>query len=67
MILDPWNTSIPFILQNGKNIILGPLKDIKSNIRYNIDFIYEDKGNNIYYLYTSHNESTDLKNLYIKL
>ena len=64
-ILDPWNTN-PFILNNGKNIILGPLRDIKSKIRENIEFMYEDKGDNIYYLYTINNESTDFKHLYIK-
>jgi hypothetical protein len=41
-ILDPWNTN-PFILNNGKNIILGPLRDIKSKIRENIEFMYEYK------------------------
>ena len=28
--------------------------------------MYEDKGDNIYYLYTINNESTDFKHLYIK-
>jgi hypothetical protein len=48
----------PFILNNGKNIILGPLRDIKSKIRENIEFMYEDKGDNIYYLYTINNNVT---------
>ena len=64
-ILDPWNIN-PFILSNGKNIICGPIRDIKSKIRENIEFMYEDKGDNIYYLYTINNESTDFKHLYIK-
>jgi hypothetical protein len=64
-IFDPWNID-PFILKFGKNIILGPLKDVKLKIRHNIEFIYEEKDDNIYYLYTINNESSDFKHLYIK-
>lgn len=64
-ILDPWSVN-SFILNIGNNIILGPLKDIKLKIRTNIEFMYEDKGDNIYYLYTINNESSDFKHLYIK-
>lgn len=64
-IFNPWNID-PFILKFGKNIILGPLKDIKLKIRHNIEFMYEEKDDNIYYLYTINNESSDFKHLYIK-
>lgn len=66
-ILDPWNTSQNFDLKIGKNILLGPILDKKSKKRDNIEFIYEDKGNNNYYLYTSENDSTDFKHLYLKI
>ena len=66
-VLDPWNTSNIFILNIGKNLILGPIIDKKTKIRNNIEFIYESKGNNIFYLYTSSNDSTDFKNLYLKI
>lgn len=66
-VLDPWNTSNIFDLNIGKNIILGPILDKKTKNRNNIEFIYENKGNNIFYLYTSYNDSTDFKNLYLKI
>ena len=66
-ILDPWNTSKIFSLKNGKNIILGPFIDKVSKIRHDIEFIYEDKGNNLYYLYTLYNDTTDFKHLYLKI
>jgi hypothetical protein len=61
-VLDPWNTSNIFILNIGKNIILGPILDKKTKIRNNIEFIYESKDNHIFYLYTS-----DFKHLYLKM
>lgn len=64
-VLDPWNTSNIFVLNIGKNIILGPILDKKTKNRNNIEFIYENKGNNIFYLYTSYNDSTDFKHLYL--
>jgi len=66
-VLDPWNTSNIFVLNIGKNIILGPILDKKTKIRNNIEFIYENKGNNIFYLYTSYNDSNDFKHLYLKM
>jgi hypothetical protein len=67
LVLDPWNTSQIFLLESGKNIILGPVLDKNSRIRHNIEFMYEDKGNDIYYLYTVANDSTDFKHLYLKM
>jgi len=66
-ILDPWYPTQKFNLINGINIILGPLKDKNINSREHIEFIFEDKGNNTYYLFTKNNDSTDFKHLYIKL
>jgi hypothetical protein len=66
-ILDPWNPTQNFNLISGINIILGPLKDKNINLREHIEFIFEDKGNNTYYLFTKNNDSTDFKHLYIKL
>jgi hypothetical protein len=67
LVLDPWNTSQIFLLEIGKNIILGPIIDKKSKLRHPIEFMYEDKGNNIYYLYTVNNDSSDFKHLYLKI
>jgi acyl-CoA reductase-like NAD-dependent aldehyde dehydrogenase len=67
LLLDPWNTSQIFLLEVGKNIILGPIIDKNSKLRHPIEFMYEDKGNNIYYLYTVNNDSTDFKHLYLKI
>jgi len=67
LVLDPWNTSQIFLLESGKNIILGPVLDKNSRIRHNIEFMYEDKGNGIYYLYTVQNDSSDFKHLYLKM
>lgn len=67
LLLDPWNTSQIFLLELGKNMILGPVLDKNSRIRHHIEFIYEDKGNGIYYLYTVHNDSSDFKHLYLKI
>jgi hypothetical protein len=66
-VLDPWNTSKIFKLNIGKNLILGPILDKKTKLRNNIEFIYENRGNNIFYLYTSNNDSTDFKHLYLKM
>jgi hypothetical protein len=66
-VLDPWNTSKIFKLNIGKNLILGPILDKKTKLRNNIEFIYENRDNNIFYLYTSNNDSTDFKHLYLKM
>jgi hypothetical protein len=66
-ILDPWNISNNFSLKYGKNIILGPILDKKNKIRINIEFLYEKIDDNIHYLYTLINETSDFKHLYLKL
>ena len=67
--LDPWESSSnDFVLNLGINLIKGPISNPKDkNSRYIIEFLYENKGDNIYYLSTINNESTDFKHLYLKI
>lgn len=68
-VFDPWESSSnDFILNLGINLIKGPISNPKDkNSRYIIEFLYENKGDNIYYLSTINNESTDFKHLYLKM
>ena len=50
-VLDPWDSSQNFILNLGINLLKGPISNPKDkNSRYIIEFLYENKGDNIYYL-----------------
>jgi hypothetical protein len=68
-ILDPWDSSSnDFILKLGINLIKGPIYNPKDkNSRHIIEFIYENKGENIFHLTTVKNESSDFKHLYLKI
>jgi len=68
-VLDPWDSSSnDFILKLGINLIKGPIYNPKDkNSRHIIEFIYENKNENVFHLATVKNESSDFKHLYLKI